>query len=637
MSLRAAWLGLGLFALAACGNEAATSSAQSRSAPTGAAPVNGTAPIVLDQFGYIPNGEKRAFVRVARTGYDVGRAGEPANRYELVNAETGARVKGLTLARHSPREGTDPLSGDELWTLDFSSVQTPGFYQIRASDSDLTSPAFSIDARIYDRALREAFRTFYYQRAGFEKRAPYAADGYTDAASHVGPGQDTEARDFFSQSKTATARNLRGGWYDAGDFNQYTNWTAGVVRTLLMSYAENPEAWGDDFDIPESGNGRSDILDEALWGIDWLARMQRDDGAVNSVLGRAAGSPPSIAEGPSFYGPPTTAASLSVAASFAHAALVFNSTGDAALKTRASELQRRAITAFNWAAANPTVTFYNNDPRAKSEGLGAGQQEPDADTVREKRFAAATYLFALTRDERFAAARDAALKETAFLRSAYIDPYHHDAQDALDFLARDASSPPALKESLQALSAAFITRALTPGTYVPEIYAVHWGSNQTMARLGIVRMNAARISKQDKARLRDEAAAFIHYLHGANPLGLVYLSNMEKYGAEKSVSQIYHAWFKSGSRDWDEAGVSRFGPPPGFLTGGANPTYTIAMCSADQDKACDAPPPSPPAGQPPLKSYADFNDDWPLNSWQISENSTSYQADYLRLLAHFVE
>ena len=46
---------------------------------------------------------------------------------------------------------------------------------------------------------------------------------------------------------------------------------------------------------------------------------------------------------------------------------------------------------------------------------------------------------------------------------------------------------------------------------------------------------------------------------------------------------------------------------------------------------------SPPIGQPPQKSYKDFNADWPLNSWTVTENSIGYQAAYIRLLSKFVK
>jgi len=46
---------------------------------------------------------------------------------------------------------------------------------------------------------------------------------------------------------------------------------------------------------------------------------------------------------------------------------------------------------------------------------------------------------------------------------------------------------------------------------------------------------------------------------------------------------------------------------------------------------------TPPKGQPPMKSYRDFNISWPLNSWQVTENHNDYQVAYLRLLSKFVQ
>jgi hypothetical protein len=33
----------------------------------------------------------------------------------------------------------------------------------------------------------------------------------------------------------------------------------------------------------------------------------------------------------------------------------------------------------------------------------------------------------------------------------------------------------------------------------------------------------------------------------------------------------------------------------------------------------------------------DFNDDWPLDSWQVTEPDDGYQAKYIRLLSKFVQ
>ena len=40
----------------------------------------------------------------------------------------------------------------------------------------------------------------------------------------------------------------------------------------------------DNLNIPESGDGVPDILNEAQWEIDWLMKMQKDDGGVFNKL-----------------------------------------------------------------------------------------------------------------------------------------------------------------------------------------------------------------------------------------------------------------------------------------------------------------------------------------------------------------
>jgi hypothetical protein len=71
--------------------------------------------------------------------------------------------------------------------------------------------------------------------------------------------------------------------------------------------------------------------------------------------------------------------------------------------------------------------------------------------------------------------------------------------------------------------------------------------------------------------------------------------------------------------------------------GGANPEYTWAKGCPTISKRCGQAPPSPPVGEPAQKAYADFSDGWPLNSWEVTEPSISYQTAYIRLLARFVQ
>ncbi len=93
-----------------------------------------------------------------------------------------------------------------------------------------------------------------------------------------------------------TARDLRGGWFDAGDTNKYVNNAGQTLHQLLAAYRERPEIWTDDLNIPESGNGRPDLIDEIIWELDWLKRMQQADGGVLIKVGICGQGTPISAE-----------------------------------------------------------------------------------------------------------------------------------------------------------------------------------------------------------------------------------------------------------------------------------------------------------------------------------------------------
>src|SRR5262249_37967767 len=156
----------------------------------------------------------------------------------------------------------------------------------------------------------------------------------------------------------------------------------------------------DESDIPESGNGVPDILDEVKWGLDWLVRMQNSDGSLLCVQGLAEASPPSAATGPSYYGPATTAATLMGAAAFAYAAKIYSVRSEPHLRSFGNDLAARARNAWDWATAHPNVLYYNNDDSKQpgSRGLASGQQEMDDAQRLFARLEAAVYLYELTGD-----------------------------------------------------------------------------------------------------------------------------------------------------------------------------------------------------------------------------------------------
>ena len=602
--------------------------------------------IVVDQFGYLPELNKRAVIRDPQIGFDRDRQYRPGRTLAVIDVRSGRPVfKGPAMAWKNGE--IDPASGDRIWHFDFSSVSTPGSYVIRDVDRRVDSDVFVISQDVYRTVLRDAFKAFYYQRAGFEKREPFARVGYVDGASHLGPGQDREATRYDAKGDLSTARDLRGGWYDAGDYNQYTSWTSNYVSSLLSSYIENRSAWTDDMGIPESGNGIPDILDEVLWGLEWLTRMQNEDGSMLSVLGRSEGSPPSAATGPSYYGSENTSSTVTASGAFAQAATVFR--GVPQLRRKAREFDTRARRAWAWADANPNVKFYNNSDDHGSAGLAAGQQEVETKRLQKKTMIAAAQMFGMTGDITYSRRVRRLYDLVGGIDPSTANGFEGDLGFTLLHFANKQGVPADFSRRIRndyekAMRAYSGWGSEGDDGYNSYVDGYWWGSNSTKARRGSVYTQAlvAGLHQADARRTKSRAADYLHYLHGVNPMGLVYLTNMDHAGAERSVSTLYHAWFKDGSEDFDSTKTSRFGPAPGHLVGGPNPGYSRDDCCPSQcggygNRICKRPILTPPSGQPPAKSYAEFNDPWPLNSWEVTENSLGYQISYLRLLSKFVD
>ena len=90
---------------------------------------------------------------------------------------------------------------------------------------------------------------------------------------------------IMSAAPTAERKDGIGGWHDAGDYNKYTvngAFTAGMMLQAWEHFSDRLAALK--FDIPESENDVPDFLDEVRWELDWLLKMQADDGRVYHKL-----------------------------------------------------------------------------------------------------------------------------------------------------------------------------------------------------------------------------------------------------------------------------------------------------------------------------------------------------------------
>jgi endoglucanase len=621
--------------------------------PNGPIPV-----IVIDQFGYPTKSKKVAVIRAPQIGYDSPTRFSPGKSYALIELPTGKVVKAASPIIWNAGK-TDQASGDRAWWFDFSEIEIPGKYAVVDLEKGIRSPDFSIGQHVYKDVMRNALRAFFYQRAGFEKGPEFAGPAWADKASHMGPGQDTEARPWQGTRRLPAStrwqtRDLRGGWYDAGDFNKYTSWTARYIIVLLQAYEENPAAFGDDLGLPESGNGIPDILDEVKWGLDWLIRMQSSDGSLLCVQSLDSASPPSAAKGASYYGPATTSATLMGAAAFAYSAKFFTSQLDPELQRYGNNLKSRAKAAWAWATENTNVVYYNNDEsrQPESKGLAAGQQEMSAIERLRAHFEAAAYLFELTGEAQF---KDFADANYGSLLSQGAPSMWE--VDALESLLHYAKLPGATAEVAKSIRERYLEALLRASEvfqaslrqadpYRAPISDYTWGSNKGKSMQARLYQLAGLYDPSRSEISLDAAAEYVHYIHGVNPLGIVYLTNMATANASHSAATMFHSWFAYGTR-WQRVSDRLPGPPPGFLVGGPNPQFSLDAC-------CRAPVGSPaygcygaktfalcqrnytpPLAQPPAKSYLQFDDPWPANSWAVTEPSLSYQSYYIRLLAAF--
>ena len=249
--------------------------------------------IMVDQFGFRPQSEKIVIFASPQQGQNAGTKYTPPAT-ATVRREPGVKGAGsgatvLTVDLQPWGDGkTDKTSGDKVWYADISALQAPGTYYVYDARNRVRSYGFRIADDVYLPVLKAAVRAYFYQRCGGD--VPQANGGtWHHPACHVAAGQDKAAQLYIDGRPLGQPRDVHGGWHDAGDYNKYVPFTLDVVIPLLMAYELNPSVFGDDWDIPESGNGIPDILDEVRWECDWLLRMQMPDGSVcNRVTERTS-------------------------------------------------------------------------------------------------------------------------------------------------------------------------------------------------------------------------------------------------------------------------------------------------------------------------------------------------------------
>ncbi len=252
--------------------------------------------IQVNQLNYLPTAAKFGYVS-AWLGDLGGQSFTEGAPFQVLDAKSLQPVfSGQLKLRKTGDQPDDGVAIDgnfyhaNLYECDFSRLSVPGNYVLSVSSIGCSYP-FQINADGYRQPYITVMRGMYHQRCGTALTAPYT--DWTHPVCHVMPLLETDHRYMdvpFSDGPVAgvpwkTTGEVRtgvsGGWHDAGDWDRERQ-HADLGSYLLLAYEMTPDHYIDgELNIPESGNGIPDIVDEARWGIDYYRRLQHPDGGVS--------------------------------------------------------------------------------------------------------------------------------------------------------------------------------------------------------------------------------------------------------------------------------------------------------------------------------------------------------------------
>lgn len=330
---------------------------------------NSKAQVFINQEGYLP-----ALQKIFYTS-------EAADSFYIVESLSGQIVfRGELYFSVSD----DPATHLTLYAGDFSSFNSNGNYFIKINGGD-SSYTFQISPNVYYDVYTKSLKGYYFQRCGISLLQPYAGV-YFHSACHPGDGF------YHSSTGQSGFRLTTGGWHDAGDYGKYVVNSGITVGTLLQAFESFPEKFNqDNLNIPESGNGIPDLLDEVRYEIEWLLKMQSGSGGVNFKVTKEQFESfimPQNDSGLRYIYTLSTTATGDFAAIMAKAARIYQ-TIDTSFSDRCLNA---AILAWNYLINNPTIVPVGGFKNPTGTATGEYGDTNDSD----ERLWAAAELFETT-------------------------------------------------------------------------------------------------------------------------------------------------------------------------------------------------------------------------------------------------
>ena len=525
--------------------------------------------------------------------------------------------------------GHDKDSDDEVHIIDFTDLDKEGTYHIEAEDGSESRDFEICGSETYSSLLYDSLNYFYQNRSGIEIESDFISSGEASelarAAGH--PKDMAEIEQTWGYSGSSGSIDVTGGWYDAGDHGKYVV-NGGFSLWLMQNQYETAlkygfeDAYGDGtMLLPENTNGTPDLLDEARWEMEWMLKMIVESGEYKGMAYHKAhdekwtalGIAPADDDMKRIVKPPTTAATLNLAACGAQAARLW--------KDYDSDFAEQCLTAAKnaFAAAKKHPEMY----APLDESIGGGAY---GDTDVEDEFCwAALELFITTGDEDY---YDEATENKFFLDVPQtlgggesvdtVGSFDWGNTGGLATLSAalntdkfDKGDAEIIQEAIVSAADNFISLEENQGYGVPygqsklsyndsdEGYI--WGSNSFVTDNAIVIAYAYLLTK-DESYL-DGAIGGMDYILGRNAMDYSYVTG---YGTHAIEYPHHRYWARQIDETFPKA-------PNGVMCGGPNSGMQDPWVQGSGWKKGEI---------PPQKCYLDNIEAWSVNECTINWNAS---------------
>ncbi len=511
----------------------------------------------VNQVGYLPAARKIATV--------VSESADPL-KWELLDASGATVAEGETAVF-----GDDATSGDHVHQVDFGAARQGRNFVLKVGDAE--SDRFDIEKDVYARMKYDALAYFYHNRSGIPIEMPYAGQArWTRPAGHRPDrarctpqevldktGWDARACDY--------ELDVTGGWYDAGDHGKYVvnggiaTWTLLDLYERLTLLGNGAGDFGDGaLSIPEAGNGVPDLLDEARWQLEFMLKMQVPAGEplagmvhhkVHDDAWTGLPLAPHDDTRTRYLRPPSTAATLNLAACAAQAARIFRPF-DVEFSRK---LLAAAESAYDAAKKHPGIL-------APDDAADGGGPYND-DYVDDDFYWAAAELYITTEEASYqtdlVSSRHHASLSGADGIESIMTWGRTDGLGAISLAVADGQE--AQRRRIVAVADRYLDAAARSGyrpPFEPKDNRYPWGSNSFVLNNMLVLALAYDFTRDE--RYFQAVAGGMDYLLGRNAMAQSYVTG---YGERPLAHPHHRFWARQASDAFPE-------PPPGAISGGPN-------------------------------------------------------------------